>query len=139
MVTPLFFRRAKTARGGFTLIELLVVLAVLAILASLIAPNYLERVSQARESVLRHDLAGFRTAIDQYYRDKARYPETLQDLVTGRYIREIPIDPVSGRHDSWVVVAPTAGPSGVLPAGKVFDVRSGASGTASDGTAYASW
>ncbi len=139
MVTDLSVRRAKAQRFGFTLIELLVVLAVLAILASLIAPNYLDRVSQARESVLKHDLAGFRTAIDQYYRDKAKYPETLQDLVTGRYIREIPIDPVSGRHDSWVVVAPTAGPGGTTPPGKVFDVRSGAGGSASDGTAYASW
>lgn len=124
---------------GFTLIELLVVLAVLAILASLLAPNYLDRVGQARESVLRHDLAGLRTAIDQFYRDKARYPDTLQELVTHRYVRDIPLDPVTGRSDSWVVVAPTGGASGFTPAGKVFDVRSGATGNADDGTPYASW
>lgn len=124
---------------GFTLIELLVVLAVLAILASLVAPNYLDRVGQAREAVLKHDLAGLRTAIDQHYRDKARYPDSLDDLVTARYIREVPLDPVTGRNDSWTVIAPTAGSSGVAPTGKVFDVRSGAAGAASDGSTYASW
>jgi general secretion pathway protein G len=131
-------KRASRTRG-FTLIELLVVLAVLAILASLLAPNYLDRVGQARESVLKHDLTGLRTAIDQFYRDKSRYPDTLQDLVTHRYVRDIPLDPVTGRSDSWVVVAPTASAGGFTPPGKVFDVRSGATGNANDGTPYASW
>lgn len=122
----------RTAEG-FTLIELLVVLAVLAILAGIVAPNYLERVAQAREVTLKHNLAGLRTAIDQFYRDKGRYPEALAELVDRRYLRFVPEDPVTGRADSWLVVAPQGAP------GKVFDVRSGASGPANDGSAYGSW
>jgi general secretion pathway protein G len=123
---------------GFTLIELLVVLAVIAILAAMVAPNYLDRVGQAREVALRHDLAGLRTAIDQFYRDKGRYPNTLSELVDARYVRDIPEDPLTERRDTWVVVAPGRGQA-AAPAGKVFDIKSGATGQAADGTAYASW
>lgn len=119
---------------GFTLIELLVVLAVLAILAGLIAPHYIDRVDDARETVLRQNLVGLRVAIDQYHRDKGRYPATLQDLVTQRYIRAIPQDPVTGRVDSWQLIPPPAGADNV-----VFDVRSGATGRGKDGTDYAAW
>jgi general secretion pathway protein G len=116
------------------LIELLVVLAVLAILASIVVPRYLDRVDDARETVLKHNLIGLRTSIDQFYRDKTRYPNTLQELVTERYIRDIPVDPVSQRADSWVLVPPKAGSDKAI-----FDVKSGASGVAKDGTEYASW
>lgn len=122
---------------GFTLIELMVVLAVLALLVSLVAPNYVDRVTQAREVALRHNLAGLRAAIDQFYRDKGRYPDTLAELAQARYIRDVPADPVTERSDGWVVLPPAAGP-GAAP-GKVFNVRSGAAGRASDGTAYAAW
>jgi len=124
---------ATVFRRGFTLIELLVVLAVLAILAGMIAPRYIERVDDARETVLKQDLVGLRTAIDQHFRDKSRYPETLEDLVTQRYIRSVPIDPITQRADSWVLVPPKDGSKAV------FDVHSGASGRAKDGSNYASW
>jgi general secretion pathway protein G len=120
-------------RRGFTLIELLVVLAVLAILASLIAPHYLDRVDDARDTVLRHNLHGLRTAIDQFYRDKGRYPDTLDELVVEKYIRAVPQDPVTQRTDSWVLV-PSQG-----QAKGVFDVRSGATGPGKDGKNYANW
>ena len=120
-------------RGGFTLIELLVVLAVLTLLASLITPNYLGRVDDAREAVLRQNLAGLRTTIDQYYRDKGKYPATLDDLVTQRYIRAVPVDPLTQRADTWVLVPVNASTP------NVFDVKSGAPGKASDGTDYANW
>jgi general secretion pathway protein G len=118
---------------GFTLIELLVVMAVLAILASLVAPRYLDRVDVARETVLKQDLVGLRLAIDQFFRDQARYPDTLEELVERRYIRAIPADPVTGRVDTWLIVPPKESAKGV------FDVHSGAGGRARDGTEYVQW
>lgn len=125
--------RAQQADAGFTLIELLVVLAVLAILASIIAPNYLDRVDDARETALKQDLVGLRTAIDQFFRDKARYPTSLDELVQQRYIRAVPVDPLTQRIDSWVLAPPKDGVKAV------FDVHSGASGKAKNGTSYATW
>jgi len=118
---------------GFTLIELLVVIPVLGVLRSLVAPRYMGKVDTARETVLRQDLVGLRTAIDQFYRDKARYPETLNELVTQRYIRAIPVDPITDRVDSWQVVPPKDDSKAV------FDVKSGATQKARDGSSYASW
>lgn len=121
------------AGDGFTLIELLVVMAVLAVLASLVAPRYMDKVDTARETVLRQDLVGMRTAIDQFYRDNARYPESLNELVTARYIRSVPIDPLTQRADSWVLVPPKDAAKGV------FDIKSGANQRARNGSDYASW
>jgi general secretion pathway protein G len=118
---------------GFTLIELLVVMAVLAVLASLVAPRYMDKVDTARETVLRQDLVGMRTAIDQFYRDQARYPQTLDELVTKRYLRAIPVDPVTDSATTWIVVPPKDGSKAV------FDVKSGAQQRARDGSDYASW
>jgi general secretion pathway protein G len=120
--------------AGFTLIELLVVFAVLAILASIVVPRYLDRVEDARETVLRQNLSGLRTTLDQFYRDKARYPTTLDELVTERYIREVPTDPIAQRTDTWVLVPPKSGSDKTI-----FNVKSGATGVAKDGTEYANW
>lgn len=120
--------------SGLTLIELLVVMALLAILASIAVPRYLDRVEEAREAVLKQNLSGLRTAIDQYYRDKAKYPDKLQTLADERYIREVPIDPVTQRTDTWVIVPPKSGSNQ-----QVFDVKSGAQGMARDGSEYARW
>ncbi len=117
---------------GFTLIELLVVLAVMALLVSLVAPRYLDRVDGAREAVLRHNLQGLRTAIDQFYRDKARYPTSLDELAAQRYVRAVPVDPLTGSARTWVAVPPTGGAG-------VFDIKSGATGRAGDGSDYAYW
>lgn len=125
---------AVQRRCGFTLIELLVVLAVLAVLASMVVPRYLDRVDDAREVVLKQNLIGMRTAIDQFYRDKGQYPETLDLLVKERYIRAIPTDPLTSRPDTWITIAPKG--DGDKP---VFDVRSGASGQSKDGSAYGAW
>jgi len=122
------------APRGFTLIELLVVMAALGLLLSIAAPRYVEHVDRAREVVLRQNLNGLRDAIDKFYADRSRYPKDLQELVQQRYLRQVPLDPVTDRADTWVLLPP-AGQQGA----GVFDVRSGAPGSARDGTVYASW
>lgn len=119
---------------GFTLIELLVVMAVIGLLLSIAAPRYIHQVDHSRDVVLRHNLAGLREAIDQFHSDKGRYPKALQELVESRYLRDVPIDPLTERSDTWIMVLPEGDPG---PAWS--DVRSGARGAAPDGTNYASW
>lgn len=121
-------------RRGFTLIELLIVMALISLLLSVAVPRYFGHVDKARETVLRQDLAQLRDAIDKYYGDIGRYPESLDELVTRKYLRKLPTDPFTERADSWIVVAPEKKESG-----NVFDVKSGASGLARDGSDYASW
>src|SRR5207247_5814493 len=94
------------AARGFTLIELLVVMAAMGLLLSLAAPRYVEHVDRAREVVLRQNLAGLRDAIDKFYADRARYPKNLQELVQQRYLRQVPLDPVTDRIDTWQFSAP---------------------------------
>lgn len=134
---------------GFSLLELLVAMAIMATLLSIIAPRYMGHIERAREAVLKDDLATMRRLIDQYHSDRGAYPDSLDELVSLRYLREIPVDPVTDRRDSWLVVAPAqmvaelppaAGPVNVeAPRGNVADVRSGAPGTGSDGRPYAQW
>jgi general secretion pathway protein G len=120
---------------GFTLIELLVVLAVLAVLAAIVTPLYLDRVDDARETVLRQNLVGLRQTIDQFYRDKGRYPTQLAELVEQRYIRAIPEDPITQRVDTWVVQSAKPGDA----RSGVFDIKSGATGRARDGSEFQQW
>jgi general secretion pathway protein G len=121
-------------RRGFTLIELLVVMAVLALLASLVAPRYLSQTDRAREAVLRTNLKETREAIDQYFADKGAYPSSLSELVAQRYLKALPVDPMTGRNDTWTLVAPEARGGATAPG--VRDVRSSAQGRTQDGVAY---
>jgi general secretion pathway protein G len=121
-------------RTGFTLIELLVVMAVLALLATLISPRYFQSVDRAKEVTLRASLQEARRAIDQHFTDKGRYPASLQELVDERYLRSLPVDPVTDRSDTWVIVGPRD-----PRLGSVYDIRSGAQGASANGTPYASW
>lgn len=122
------------ARQGFTVVELLVVLAAVALLVAVAAPRYVQHLDHAREVALRENLVRLRRAIDQFYADQARYPEALQELVARRYLRAVPVDPVTERSDTWQVQPP------LPPAtGAVFDVRSGAPGVGQDGRPYAQW
>lgn len=119
---------------GFTLLELLVALAIIALLLSIAAPNYIGSVDRAREAILRENLATLRESIDKFYGDHGRYPQSINDLVAKRYLRRLPEDPITGVSTSWIVLPPDD------PAkGGVFDVRSGAKGRASDGSAYRDW
>ncbi|MFZ1909199.1 MAG: prepilin-type N-terminal cleavage/methylation domain-containing protein [Burkholderiales bacterium] len=123
-----------SGKRGFTLIELLVVLAIIGVLLAIAAPRYFSSVDRSKDAVLRSNLHQMREAIQQYYADKGKYPENLERLVTERYLREVPLDPVTERADTWIVVAPPdPEQSGV------FDVRSGAPGNGKDGTRYRDW
>ena len=120
--------------AGFTLIELLVVMAIISTLLALAIPRYFHSEDRAREAALRHDLAVMREAIDHHHGDTGRYPASLDDLVTKRYLKRLPPDPITGTHDTWVVVPPAD-----REQGGVFDVASGAPGVGRDGRPYAQW
>ncbi len=124
----------RTDRKGFTLIELLVVMAIIATLLSLTMPRYFHSVDKAKEVALRADLNGMRDAIDKYFGDNGKYPDTLDDLVLKKYVRSIPPDPLTDSTQTWVIIAPDASAQG-----KVYDIKSGASGNAMDGRPYAEW
>ena len=121
-------------RRGFTLIELLVVMAVIGILLSLVAPRYFNSVSKAEEAVLRENLTQIRDVIDKYHADTARYPDSLDDLVSKKYLRKTPYDPVAKSDRQWIVVPPED-----ARLGGVYDVKSGAPGSSRDGSLYSEW
>lgn len=120
---------------GFTLIELLVVLAIIATLLAIAAPRYFTSLDRAREAALRESLSVMRDAIDKYHGDTGRFPESLDDLVSKRYLRKLPPDPVTESADTWRVVPPPPGAA----AGNVYDVHSGADGNGADGMPLAEW
>ncbi|EHR73469.1 prepilin-type N-terminal cleavage/methylation domain-containing protein [Burkholderiales bacterium JOSHI_001] len=122
------------ARQGFTLIELLVVLAIITTLLSIGLPRYYDSVKRAEEATLKQNLSLLREAIDKHFADTGRYPQALDELVSKRYLRKLPKDPVTDSNDSWVVVAPPA----PLP-GAVYDVKSGSEALSRDGTAFNTW
>ena len=120
--------------AGFTLIELLVVMAIIATLLTLAVPRYFGSVEKSKEAVLKQNLATLRDSLDKYYGDTGRYPDSLDDLVTKKYLRNIPLDPLTESPSTWILIAP-ADPG----KGMVYDVKSGAQGKAGDGTAYGDW
>lgn len=123
-----------SAQKGFTLIELLVVMAIIATLLTIAVPRYFHSVEKSKEAVLRQDLAQMRDAIDKFYGDSGRYPSTLEDLVTKKYLRAIPADPITETAATWQALPPSDSSKG-----GVFDVRSGAPGKGLDGSAYHDW
>jgi general secretion pathway protein G len=121
-------------RSGFTLIELLVVLAIIATLLTIAVPRYYSSLDKSKEAVLKENLYQLRDAIGKYYADRGKYPETLQALATDKYLRSVPLDPVTDSATTWVVVAPEDPQKG-----GVFDVKSGAAGKALDGSEFSTW
>ena len=120
--------------GGFTLIELLVVLGIVALLLSLAVPRYFPSIDTAKETILADNLRNLRATIDQYYGDTGLYPDSLEQLVEKKYLRAMPLDPVTESSASWILVAP---PEGVK--GNVYDIHSGAPGNDRSGKPYAEW
>lgn len=124
-----------TKRGGFTLIELLVVMAVIATLLTIALPRYFQHLDRAREVTLKESLAVMREAIDKFQGDNGHYPESLEELVTRRYLRKLPPDPLTEAADTWILVPPPDEPG----SRRVWDVKSGAEGQGLDGSDYATW
>lgn len=102
---------------GFTLIEMLVVMTLIALLLTLAIPRYFSSLDHGRLQVQRQNAATLRDAIDKFYGDQGRYPETLDELVSRRYLRQVPVDPVSEKPN-WVVIAPQDSTLGA-----VYDVQ----------------
>ncbi len=109
---------------------MLVVLSVIALLLSLVAPAYVSHIDRAQELTLRQNLKTVRASIDQFRADRARDPTDLAELVTEHYLRELPVDPVTDRNDTWVPV---------VVGGAMHDLHSGAPGKGSNGMPYANW
>lgn len=124
----------RFAKSGFTLIELLVVLTILATLLTIAAPRYFSSIEKSKEATLKQNLATMRETIDKFYGDRGAYPETLDELVTQKYLRKLPVDPITDSNSTWVIVPPEEGYKGA-----VYDVKSGAPGAARDGSNYADW
>ena len=119
---------------GFTLIELLVVLAIIGMLLMIAVPRYYHTLQRSRETILRHDLSVMRDAIDKFYGDRGGYPQALPALVEKRYLRAIPVDPITQSAATWVVVDSTDPDHPGMR-----DVHSGSDKTSINGTAFASW
>lgn len=121
-------------KNGFTLIELLVAMTIVALLLSIVVPRYFHSVTKAEETVLKQDLMLMREALDKYHADTGSYPDTLDDLINKKYLRKIPVDPVTQSVATWILIPPSN-----TEKGAIFDIKSGAPGNARDGTAYGDW
>jgi len=126
--------RRLAPAAAFTLIELLVVLAIVATLLAIATPRYFRALDNSKEVALKQSLSVMRDAIDKFYGDRGVYPESLEDLVEKRYLRNVPVDPITENATSWELIAPAE-----QKLGKVYNVKSGAPGRASDGTDYKDW
>ena len=130
-------RNTKAGNAGFTLVELLIVISLISILAAMGLVQYRNSVVSAKEAVLQTDLFRMRDAIDQYYADKGKYPSSLDSLVSDGYLRKIPEDPITKSADTWTTVPAEPDPNNPSAEPGIYDVKSGAQGTALDGRSYA--
>lgn len=122
------------ARAGFTLIEMLIVMALVALLLTLAVPRYFGSLDKSKDVALQENLKVLRVTLDRFYADKGQYPASLQELVAQHYLRAVPLDPVTGSAQSWILVAaPDTETRGIV------DVRSGAAGQSKEGLPYASY
>jgi general secretion pathway protein G len=138
--------RPRSRQSGFTLLELIIVIAIVGILATIAMPALKNVPVRARESVLKNNLHTLRDMIDQYYGDKGKYPTALDDLVSEKYVRALPIDPMTHSSTTWIPVyeeidpdhPPAETESDPAKPG-IVDVHSGAPGNSLDGTPYKEW
>ena len=133
MVT-MYQARAHARRAGFTLIELLVVLAIVALLLTLSVPRYFPSIDKAKETILADNLRHTRDTIDQFYTDRARYPDSLEQLVEKKYLRALPVDPITESTATWILIPPEDATKGAL-----YSIKSGAPGLDRSGKPYSEW
>ena len=127
--------QSNLKKNGFTLIEILVVLAIIATLLSLVTPRYFDSMNRSKEKILKNDLIVIREAIDKYYSDKNVYPDSLEGLVQYKYLREMPVDPITDSSVTWLFSPPLD----IEAKGAIYDIHSGSQDLASDGSHYADW
>lgn len=126
-------RAVRACQQAFTLIEMLVVMGIVALLLTLAVPRYFSSVDKAKEAVLVENLRLIRLSLDKFYADKGRYPENLDELVEKKYLRSVPVDPITESNRNWILIpVPEADVRGIA------DVKSGAAGTNRDGKTYES-
>jgi general secretion pathway protein G len=132
-------RNLRRARG-FTFVELMVVITILVILVTMTIPIYNRTITRSKESVLKQNLFTLRNVIDNYSYDKMKAPQTLQDLVTDGYLRDVPVDPMTGSNQTWQIIMEDASQSVDQSQPGIFDVKSGSDKTSPlDGTPYSEW
>lgn len=122
----------KHSERAFTLIEMLVVMTIVALLLTLALPKYFSSLDRSKVTVLRENLRVIRVSLDRFYADKGRHPESLEELVESKYLRSVPVDPITESNKDWISIAPT----GSEERG-IADVKSGAAGQSPDGKRYA--
>lgn len=134
-------RRRRPQRGehGWTLIEMMVVLSLIMILVAVSLNTYRNSILHAKEAALRSNLFHMRDAIDQYYADKARYPESLDALVSEGYIRRVPEDPFTESTTTWITIPAESTPGSLTLSPGVYDVKSGSDHQALDGSRVSDW
>lgn len=132
-------RTDRKNQAGFTLVELMIVMAIIGVLLSVAIPSYVGAVRQAREAVLKEDLHVMRGAIDSYTADKQKAPQSLDDLVSTGYLKEIPIDPMTHVRDSWQTETTDQLSSVDQTDPGIDDVHSGSQEQGSDGQPYSAW
>ena len=124
---------------GFTLLELLVVISLVLTLSGIAMIQYQNGIRRTKEAVLKQDLFRMRDAIDQFYADKNKYPTSLDELVSEKYMRAIPQDPFTNSKDTWQTVMSEPDPLNPQAQPGVYDIKSGSEETALDGTKYSDW
>lgn len=126
-------------RRGYTLVEILIVLTIISMLVSISVPLYQKALLRTKESVLRNNLFTLRNVIDEYTYDKQKAPQSLQDLVSEGYLRQIPKDPITDSNQSWKVIMEDSLTSVSQTEPGIFDVRSGSDARSLEGTPYSEW
>jgi general secretion pathway protein G len=125
--------------SGFTLMEMMIVMVLIVILAGIGLTSYGNSVQRAKEATLKEDLFRMRDAIDQYYADKNKYPGSLEDLVSDKYLRAVPVDPFTQSTDSWQTTTSEPDPGNPSLESGISNVKSGSEQTGLDGSRYADW
>ncbi|HTX36925.1 MAG TPA: prepilin-type N-terminal cleavage/methylation domain-containing protein [Bryobacteraceae bacterium] len=125
--------------AGFSFVELMVVISIIVILISLAIPIYSKSITRSKESVLKNNLFTLQTVIDRYTYDQQKAPQTLQDLVSAGYLRDVPVDPMTGSSQTWKVIMEDSSQAVDQSAPGIYDVRSGSDQIGLDGTPYSDW
>lgn len=123
-------------RRGFTFVEMLIVVSIIGILATIALPSFQLAVAKAKEAALKENLFVLRDVIDQYYTDQEKYPPSLAELVEKRYLRRVPVDPITGKSDSWTFVYLTDEQG---QENGIVDVHSGSEQMGLNGVPYTEW